>query len=65
MAEELNRETEETIGDRTDPEVMRELLCNFFERKIYTIEHKKYKTLLRWAHFALVIIIDYFMTFVL
>ena len=28
-------------------------LANFFKRKQHTIQHKKYKLLLRWAHHAI------------
>jgi hypothetical protein len=33
--------------------VTKQELVNFFKRKQYNLQHKKYKMLLRWAHFAL------------
>lgn len=32
---------------------MRKFLSNFFQRRVYNLQHKKYKMLTRWAHFAL------------
>jgi hypothetical protein len=54
MAEELNREVVEVLRDLSEPDDVRVLLANFFQRRAYNLQHKKYKVLLRWAHFALV-----------
>ena len=32
---------------------MRLYLADFYQRRIYFLQHKKYKMLTRWAHFAL------------
>lgn len=45
----------ETIVDNcvSDPNAMRLFLANFYQRRLYFLQHKKYKMLTRWAHFAL------------
>ncbi len=43
----------EQIEDKSCPSVAKQELVNFFRRKQYNLQHKKYKLLLRWAHFAL------------
>ena len=39
--------------DKSEPKEIREFMANFFERKVFTLQHKKNKVLSRWAHFAL------------
>ena len=55
MAQQLDEEMQETILDAalSDPEKMREFMADFFQRRVYHLQHKKYKMLTRWAHFAL------------
>lgn len=50
----LNQELLEGIQDLSEPEDARQLLAEFYRRRMYNLEQKKYKVLLRWAHFALV-----------
>ena len=37
----------------SDPSTLRPYLADFFQRRIYNLQHKKYKMLTRWAHFSL------------
>ena len=39
--------------DKSNPAIVKEELCNFFKRKQYKLQHKRYKLQLRWAHFCL------------
>lgn len=50
MADKMHLDLLETIGDRSDPAVMREDLCRFFLRRSAQLQHKKYKLLIRWAN---------------
>ena len=43
----------ESIADRSGPSDIRKLLAEFFHRKQYTLMHKRYKLLIRWAHHAI------------
>lgn len=52
MADDLQLSLIEAVADRSDPREMRQLLANYFKRKLYTLQHKRYKLLLRWAHHA-------------
>ena len=40
-------------GSLNDPAQMRPFLADFFQRRLYGLQHRKYKMLTRWAHFAL------------
>lgn len=50
MADKLQLDCLETLGDRSDPAVMREDLGRFYLRRTAQMQHKKYKLLLRWAN---------------
>ena len=50
LADKMQLDTLETIGDRSDPHVMREDLGRFYLRRTAQLQHKKYKLLLRWAN---------------
>ena len=52
MAEELQESLIESVADRSDPREMRKVLANYYQRKQYCLQHKRYKLLLRWAHHA-------------
>ncbi len=41
------------MRDLSEPDYVREFLADYFQRRSYNLQHKKYKVLLRWAHFAL------------
>ena len=41
------------IQDKSAPNITKEELCQFFKRRLYKLQHKKYKLLQRWAHYAL------------
>ena len=46
--------TETMVGNAlSDPGQMRLFLADFYQKRIYHLQHKKYKMLTRWAHFAL------------
>ena len=53
MANDLQKSRIEAIADRSDPTELRKILANYFERKKYGLQHKKYKLLSRWAHHAI------------
>ena len=53
MGDDLHKQLIESIQDRSSPTVSRRMLADYFKRKHYTLQHKKYKVLLRWAHLAL------------
>ncbi|CDW83349.1 UNKNOWN [Stylonychia lemnae] len=53
MGDELHKQIIETIQDRSQPPLTRKALASFYKRKHYSLQHKKYKVLLRWAHHAL------------
>jgi hypothetical protein len=53
VAEELQESLIEAVADRSDPREMRKILAAYFQRKQYTLQHKRYKLLLRWAHHAI------------
>ncbi|CDW75700.1 UNKNOWN [Stylonychia lemnae] len=53
LSEELTHEMNSTMIDLTEPDSVRIQLAQFYQRRLYNIQHKKYKLLLRWAHFAL------------
>lgn len=53
LADELQASYAETIADKSRPDKMRKVLADYFSRKQYVIQHKRYKLLLRWAHYAL------------
>ena len=53
LADKLQLEMLETIGDRSDPSVMREDLGRFYMRRTAQLQHKKYKLLIRWANSSL------------
>jgi len=50
LAEELQEQFIEVVADRSDPREMRRILETYFKRKEYSLKHKKYKLLMRWAH---------------
>ena len=39
--------------DKSTPTHIRLMLVNFYKRRQYKLQHKRYKYLQRWAHFAL------------
>lgn len=41
------------ISDRSNPSNVKNELCNFFKRRQYKLQHKRYKLLSRWAHYCL------------
>ena len=53
MGDELHKQLLETVQDRSQPGPTRNMLAQYFKRKHYTLQHKKYKVLIRWAHHAL------------
>ena len=55
LADQLDAEARELMvdGSLNDPAQMRPFLADFFQRRLYGLQHRKYKMLTRWAHFAL------------
>jgi hypothetical protein len=53
MGEDLQDALIESVADRSDPREMRKVLAQYFRRKQYTLQHKRYKLMLRWAHHAI------------
>lgn len=53
MADDLQESLIETVADRSDPRELRKILANYFQRKQYSLQHKRYKLMLRWAHHAI------------
>ena len=54
LADQLDMEARQLVDKAlADPESMRRYLSDFFQRRVYNLQHKKYKMLTRWAHFAL------------
>ena len=50
LADKMHLECLNTIGDRSNPSMMREDLARFYMRRTAQLQHKKYKLLLRWAN---------------
>ena len=53
MADDLHKQVLEAIQDKSQPTPTRKHLASFYKRRHYTLQHKKYKVLIRWAHNAL------------
>ena len=54
MADQMQLDAMEAIGDRSHPSVSRKDLVNFYTRRNAQLQHKKHKLLNRWASVALV-----------
>lgn len=50
LGDELHRSMCQTVADRSTPKATKALLCEFFRRRQYALQHMKYKLLCRWAH---------------
>jgi hypothetical protein len=53
MGDDLHKQVLETIQDRANPHITKKHLSNFYKRRYYQFQHKKYKLLLRWAHHSI------------
>ena len=53
LADDLHRAFVEQTMDRSNPAAVKDELCQFYKRRQYKLQHKRYKLLLRWAHFCL------------
>mmetsp|Transcript_29208 Transcript_29208/g.44033 ORF Transcript_29208/g.44033 Transcript_29208/m.44033 type:complete len:123 (+) Transcript_29208:388-756(+) len=53
MADDLQESLIDAVADRSDPAEMRKVLASYFKRKQYSLQHKRYKLMLRWAHHAI------------
>lgn len=42
------------MRDESEPDKVRAYLARYFQRRSHNLDARKYKLLLRWAHFALV-----------
>lgn len=54
LAECLAQEELEVLRDDAEPDKVRTYLAQYFQRRSHNLDTRKYKLLLRWAHFALV-----------
>ena len=54
LAECLAQEEQEALRDDSEPDKVRTYLAQYFQRRSHNLDTRKYKLLLRWAHFALV-----------
>jgi hypothetical protein len=53
MADDLHKSYIEGIVDESNPDTVKQKLCQFYKRRQYQLQHKRYKLQLRWAHHAL------------
>ena len=53
MADDMHRSMIEDVQDKSIPPVIRADMIKFYKRRQYRLQHKRYKYLQRWAHFAL------------
>lgn len=53
MADDLQASYRESLQDKANPSEMRKLLGEYFKRRQYSLQHKRYKILLRWSRYAL------------
>ena len=53
MADDIQKGFSEKIRDKSEPTATKQELANYFRRRQYQLQHKRYKLLLRWAHFCL------------
>jgi hypothetical protein len=53
LADDMHQAYVQAIRDRSSPELTKEHLARWFRRRLYKLQHKKYKLLLRWAHYCL------------
>jgi len=50
LADKLQYDVAETIGDRSTPNSTKEELARFYLRRNAQLQHKKHKFLTRWAN---------------
>lgn len=50
LGDELHRTMCQTVADRSTPTATKAVLCEFYKRRQYALQHMKYKLLCRWAH---------------
>lgn len=53
LGDEIHRSFAQTIGDRSNVTRCKKSLHEYFHRRQYSLQHLKYKLLVRWAHHAL------------
>ena len=53
MADDLQRSYLEKTMTKSSPDQLRQELVKFFRRRQHKLQHKRYKLMLRWAHFCL------------
>ncbi|CDW82479.1 UNKNOWN [Stylonychia lemnae] len=53
FADDLHRDYITQIQDKSNPYLTKIELANFYKRRQYKLQHKKYKLMQRWAHHAL------------
>ena len=53
MADDVHKAMLEDCQDKSMPTVVRGEMVKFYKRRQYRLQHKRYKYLQRWAHFAL------------
>ena len=53
MADEMHKAMLEDARDKSGAPMIRDDMIKFYKRRQYRLQHKRYKYLQRWAHFAL------------
>lgn len=53
MADDIHRAMIEDSRDKSKPTQIRADMIKFYKRRQFRLQHKRYKYLQRWAHFAL------------
>jgi hypothetical protein len=53
FADDLHKAYNSDVQDKSNPDFVKDELCNFFKRRQYKLQHKRYKMQLRWAHTCL------------
>lgn len=52
-ADDFQKNFVELIMDKSNPDVTKKELYNYFKRRQYKLQHKRYKLLARWSHYCL------------
>ena len=53
MADEIHKTMLEDARDKSMPPTIRADMIKFYKRRQYRLQHRRYKYLQRWCHFAL------------
>jgi hypothetical protein len=53
LGDELHRQELQIIADQSQPREAKRSLADYFKRRQYILQHRKYKLMCRWAHHSL------------